>query len=156
AGVSLLVADGRRSYLETDAEGYFAAAASGSTVIIPRQTGYRVVPETQAAREAKQLRCLAYPWPEPDLSSWGPRLSFDSHLDWVETIAFSPDDQYVATGSNDRTIRIWRARDGQLVRIMSGHRNGIKAMAFSPEGRYLASGAADGSIKIWDWQAGQE
>ncbi len=62
----------------------------------------------------------------------------------------------MATASNDRTIRIWRTADGQLMRTMIGHTSGIKVIAFSPQGSYLASGARDGKIEIWDWRTGLE
>ena len=156
AGVSLLIVDGTSSYLETDAQGYFETKGSSSTVIVPRKTGYTFVPERQQAGDGKELEFAAYPWPEPDFASWGMQFSFANHLDWVETIAFSADDQYIASGSNDRTIRIWRAADGQLVRTLSGHAGGLKVVEFSPDGQLLAGGSRDGQIKIWDWQAGRE
>jgi WD40 repeat protein len=138
AGVSLLIVDGTSSYLETDAEGYFETAAFSNTVIIPRKTGYSFFPERQAVGEGQELEFVAYPWAEPDFSNWGVQFSFDSHLDWVEAIAFSADDRFVASGSSDRTIRIWRTDDGQLVRTLSGHTDAVKAIAFSPQGHYLA------------------
>lgn len=156
AGVSLLTVDGPSSYTETDAEGYFKTTAFGNTVVVPRRTGYRFAPEGQVVGEKQELEFAAYPWPEPDFAAWAPQFSFASHRDWVETVAFSIDDQYLATGSNDRTIRIWRVDDGQLVRTLAGHKSAIKVVAFSPNGDYLASGASDGEIKIWDWQTGQE
>lgn len=156
AGVSILIVDGISSYVETNAEGYFETSAFSSTVIIPRKTGYRFVPEKLTVGDGQDLEFTAYPWEEPDFANWGVQFSFDSHLDWVEAVALSADEQYIATGSNDRTIRIWRTSDGQLVRTMVGHTSGIKVIAFSPEGRYLASAGKDGQIKIWDWQAGLE
>jgi WD40 repeat protein len=156
AGVSVLVVDGTGSYVETDAEGYFEVAALDDTVIVPRKTGYRFVPEKQVVGEAQELEFVAYPWTEVDFASWGPQLSFTSHTDWVEAIAFSADDEYMVSGGSDRTIRIWKTADGQLVRTLTGHTRAIKVLAFSPDGHYLASGAAEGKIKIWDWQTGLE
>lgn len=155
-GVSLLILDGPTSYVETNAEGYFETAAFSETVIIPRKTGYRFVPEKWVVGEEHTVEYVAHPWPEPDFSKWGTQFLFASHRDRVETLAFTVDDQYIASGGNDRTVRIWRTSDGQQVRAMTGHRSAVKVIVLSPDGRYLASGAVDGEIKIWDWQTGQE
>ena len=106
--------------------------------------------------DARELEFAAHPWAEPNFARWGAQFSFASHRDWVEAIAFSADDQYIASGGNDRTIRIWRTDDGQLVRTMSGHASAVKVVAFSPQSHYLAGGGRDGQIKIWDWQTGVE
>lgn len=156
AGVSLLIVDGTDSYVETDAQGQFKTAGSDSTVIIPRKTGYRFVPEQRVVGQSTEVEFDAYPWAEPDFSRWGVQFSFANHWDWVETMVFSPDDQYIVTGSNDRSIRIWRAADGQLIGTLGGHASGVKVMEFSPLGSHLASGSRDGKLKIWDWQAGRE
>lgn len=156
AGVSLLVLDGPVSYVETDAEGYFETTAFSETIIIPRKPGYKFVPDKLVVGGTQELEFTAYPWQEPDFSKWGTQFLFASHLDRVETLAFSVDDQYLATGGNDRTVRIWRTNDGQQIRALTGHKTAVKVAAFSPEGRYLASGATDGEIKIWDWQTGVE
>lgn len=156
AGVSLLIVDETSSHVETDTGGYFETTSSSKSVIIPRKTGYSFVPEKQVIGEEQELEFVAYPWAEPDFANWGTQFSFDSHLDLVAAIAFSADDKYIASGSNDRTIRIWRTDDGQLVRTMAGHKSAINAIAFSPQGHYLASGDRDGKIKIWDWQTGLE
>lgn len=156
AGVNLLMVDGTSSYVETDAGGSFETKALSETIIIPRKTGYSFVPERQVVGEDQTFEFVAYPWAEPDFAKWGKQFSFDSHLDLVESVAFSADDQYIASGSYDRTIRIWRIDDGQLMRTLSGHTSPIEVIAFSPQGHYLASGARDGRIKIWDWHTGLE
>lgn len=86
----------------------------------------------------------------------GKQFAFDSHFDRVETVAFSADDQYIATGSSDRTIRIWRTSDGQLMGTIWGHTSVVKVISFSPQGDYLASATSNGEIKIWDWRTGWE
>ncbi len=156
AGVSLLIVDEEGSQVETDAEGYYKTTALSTALIIPRKTGFKFTPEQQGVGEKQELKFLALPWEETDFSNWGTQFSFASHSDRVGAIAFSPGDQYIASGSDDRTIRIWRANDGQIVRTMTGHTSAIKAMAFSPQGQYLASGAKDGGIIIWNWETGQE
>jgi len=67
----------------------------------------------------------------------------------VESIVFSPDGQFLASGSCDHTIKIWRVSDGSLVRTLEGHQGCVCSVAFSPDGKFLASGSDDHTIKIW-------
>jgi WD40 repeat protein len=68
-------------------------------------------------------------------------------------VIFSPDDRYIASGSKDRTVRIWDARTGKQVgEALIGHTNAVWTVAFSPDGRTLASGSNDKTIRLWDVQ----
>lgn len=76
------------------------------------------------------------------------------HTGMVSSIAFSPDGKYIATGSDDKLIKLWTA-DGILVKtihtfFMSGAEvsSGIVAITFSPDGKYIAAGATYG-LGIW-------
>jgi WD40 repeat protein len=75
------------------------------------------------------------------------------HTGKVAALAFSPDGRLIASGGQDRTLRIWAVK-GQQLRKLDGHTNGISALAFSPDGQILASGGTDGSVFLWnarDW-----
>lgn len=61
-----------------------------------------------------------------------------------------------ATGSMDRTIRLWDARARkQQVFLFRGHGDTVLSLAWSEEGRALISGSKDKMIKIWDTRAGR-
>jgi WD40 repeat protein len=76
--------------------------------------------------------------------------TLSGHTDWVNSVAFSPDGRLLASGSADRTIKLWDVASGSLVRTLSGHTDWVTSVAFSPDGRLLASGSADKTIKLWD------
>lgn len=66
-----------------------------------------------------------------------------------------PNCNYIATGSSDKTVRMWDVSSGECVRIFIGHRSMILSLAISPEGRYMASGDEDGTIMLWDLATGR-
>ncbi len=78
------------------------------------------------------------------------------HTDWVNVLAFSPDGHWLATGSQDATIRLWSLGAGGPIStplVLSGHSKSITALAFSPDGQRLATASQDGTIRLWNMQA---
>ncbi|CAJ1972394.1 unnamed protein product [Sphenostylis stenocarpa] len=61
---------------------------------------------------------------------------------------------YIATGSSDKTVRLWDVQSGECVRVFIGHRSMILSLAMSPDGRHMASGDEDGTIMMWDLSSG--
>lgn len=57
--------------------------------------------------------------------------------------------EYLATGSRDKTIKIWDSR-GTLIKSLSGHDNWVRGLVFHPGGKYLLSVSDDKSIRCWD------
>ncbi|GHJ86093.1 hypothetical protein NliqN6_2495 [Naganishia liquefaciens] len=62
---------------------------------------------------------------------------------------------FIATGSRDKTIRLWDGLTGQCVKILTGHDNWIRALAFHPNGKYLLSASDDKTIRVWDLSLGK-
>jgi WD40 repeat protein/type II secretory pathway predicted ATPase ExeA len=75
---------------------------------------------------------------------------------WVYSIAFSPDSRWLASGVDNKTVRLWEVRTGRPVHDLAGLRRSVICIAFSPDGRWLASGGGDKTIEIWEVATGQE
>jgi len=67
----------------------------------------------------------------------------------------SPDAAVLATGSADRTIKLWNYRTGKCLRTLPGHTSWIWSVAFSPDSQYLASTSYDQTVKLWDVRTGK-
>jgi WD40 repeat protein len=76
------------------------------------------------------------------------------HEGAVTAVAFSPAGGLLASGSRDRTVRVWQ-KDGdgkawKPLHVLRDPTGGVESVAFSPDGRYLAWGGTDATVKIAD------
>lgn len=77
-----------------------------------------------------------------------------AHEKDINSAAISPDGQIICSGSQDRTVKLWSASDGELRAICRGHRRGIFDVCFSPVDRVVASSSGDFTIRIWNVHTG--
>jgi WD40 repeat protein len=114
---------------------------------------------------ARQAGALLQEVPE-DLRGWewnylkrlyrGGYLTLYGHTGQVTSVSMSPDGARLATGSLDRTAKVWDAVTGRELLTLKGHTGRVFGVAFSPDGQRLATGSEDRTARIWDAITGCE
>lgn len=140
----------------------FAGLGDGSLVVVELET-LKVI--HQAKESEKSLRSLqVYPEKEEiaagysdntikifNLNNYSLKSVIEAHQNSVFTLCYSPDMNYLLSGSRDAHINIWESRKGyQKKESIVAHMYAINHIAYSPEGRYFASASMDKSVKLWD------
>lgn len=88
-----------------------------------------------------------YVW---DIVSGKSVKTLKGHTKDVLSLAISPDNNYIASGSKDETIRLWDKKTGKLIKTLTDHKGNVNCLKFSPDGKYLVSGSDDKNVIIWD------
>jgi len=83
-------------------------------------------------------------------------LSLKGHTEKVNAVAFSPDGEYIASGSDDKSVKVWNTATGQAMLSLKGHTDSVTSVAFSPDGTRIVTGSRDKSAKVWDAFTGRE
>ena len=84
----------------------------------------------------------------------GAARDLTGHEDYVLAATFSADGKHLATGSYDKTVRVWDLVAGGPPRVLQGHGDNVFGVAFTPDGTHLLSLAADDVARVWDVAAG--
>ncbi|MDE0396500.1 MAG: sigma-70 family RNA polymerase sigma factor [Candidatus Poribacteria bacterium] len=80
------------------------------------------------------------------------------HTARVTSLGFPADGRFLASGSFDRTVRLWDIDTGEQTALFAGHRAGIGAIAVSPDGKTVVSGDSTwkGVLILWDVETGEQ
>ncbi|MCA2775178.1 MAG: hypothetical protein IM474_07770 [Microcystis sp. M135S2] len=84
------------------------------------------------------------------------RYTLEGHNSNVNSVSFSSVGKTLATGSDDKTIKLWNVQTGQEIRTLTGHNGIVNSVSFSSDGKTLATGSDDKTIKLWNVQTGKE
>lgn len=76
--------------------------------------------------------------------------ALEGHTENITSLAFSPDGELLASGSEDNTIRLWNVINGSINKTLNQHLGAVTCITFSPDGKTLASGSDDGTIILWN------
>jgi RNA polymerase sigma factor (sigma-70 family) len=90
-----------------------------------------------------------------DLETGKQAYAFKGHVRAVTSVAFSEDGLMLATGSQDRTARLWNLAGGKEVRLIQ-HDAPVTAVFLSPDGKRLVTGSERKPARMWDAETGKE
>ena len=123
------------------------------------------------------LQTLVRLW---SLHTWTCVVCYKGHLFPIWSVKFSPHGYYFATGSHDKTARLWATDSHQPLRIFAGHYSDVdvnktkvkistcmlcfsiiilfilQVVQFHPNSNYIASGSSDMTIRLWDCVTGNQ
>lgn len=73
---------------------------------------------------------------------------------YIRSVCFSPDGRYLATGAEDKIIRVWDIQNRSIRNHFTGHEQDIYSLDFARDGRTIASGSGDRTVRLWDIEQG--
>ena len=76
-------------------------------------------------------------------------MTLRGHTDFVTSVAWSPDRKRLASGSMDKTVKVWDAVTGEVLLNLRGREHVHQSVAWSPDGQRIASLGTDRGILIW-------
>ncbi|XP_019453318.1 PREDICTED: notchless protein homolog isoform X2 [Lupinus angustifolius] len=79
-----------------------------------------------------------------------PKTRMTGHQQLVNHVYFSPDGQWVASASFDKSVKLWNGTTGKFVAAFRGHVGPVYQISWSADSRLLLSGSKDSTLKVWD------
>ncbi|GAU34431.1 hypothetical protein TSUD_393840 [Trifolium subterraneum] len=78
------------------------------------------------------------------------KTQMTGHQQLVNQVSFSPDGQWIASASFDKSVKIWNGTTGKFVAAFRGHVGPVYQISWSADSRLLLSGSKDSTLKVWD------
>ena len=112
----------------------------------PWHSDVTMTPDAQKVIYNSRNTLVVWMWQD----RWVEPTILTGHTGTVLCHAVTPDGQYVVSGSEDNTLRVWTLRDGRCIATLVGHTAAVDCCVIAPNYRYLISGSWDGAVKLWD------
>ena len=75
------------------------------------------------------------------------KKTFKGHTDWVKSVSISSDGKFIASGSDDQTVKLWSVETGKMIKEFKGHTSHVDSVSISSDGKFIASGSEDNTVK---------
>ncbi|WXC44317.1 hypothetical protein QX201_004054 [Fusarium graminearum] len=133
----------------------FVSNFKSAIELFPLQTyvsGLLFSPRSSVARQAFQQHAFKTSWIDlPILEDWDACVqTLEGHKSTVLNLAFSGDGKWLASASEDSTLRVWDVATGVCLQTMAYPYADVQAVAFSPDSACLASVSTNYAIDFWD------
>ncbi len=76
-------------------------------------------------------------------------FTIKAHEKDINSLAVSPNDKLIISGSSDKTAKIWSSTDGTCLGVLRGHKRGVWCVGFSTHDQLVVTSSADATIKLW-------
>ena len=120
----------------------FSASSSASTALLPFDLSAR----STALSSAYSVMYTPPVWHPP----WRLLRVMAGHQGWVRSVAVDPTNEFLVSGSADRTIKCWDLATGALKLTLTGHVSGVRCVRLSERHPYMFSASEDKTVKNWD------
>jgi WD40 repeat protein/serine/threonine protein kinase len=91
-----------------------------------------------------------------DTATGKERFPRQGHVAPLHAVAVSPDGRRLASGGQDRAVKVWDLASRRVLHSFTMHHDAVWGLAFNPDGQLLASGSCDSTIALWDLRSGTE
>ncbi|KAA8497234.1 Pre-mRNA-splicing factor prp5 [Porphyridium purpureum] len=115
-----------------------------------RKIGPLISAELLESEALSSALALANRRPKIEHAQWKLYRVVSGHLGWVRSVAVDASNEWFASGSADRTIKVWDMACGKLKLTLAGHIGTVRALACSERHPYLFSAGDDKMVKCWD------
>jgi len=126
-------------------------AGTESAANLNSASGNQLAVFTGGNQIQKMKKMSAMSMPKPNWHApWKLYRVISGHTGWVRSVAVEPGNEWFATGSADRVIKIWDLASGKLKLSLTGHVSTVRGLVVSPRQPYLFSCGEDRQVKCWD------
>ena len=119
-----------------------ATVSAASTALLP----FDLAARSTALSSAYSTAYTPPVWHPP----WRLLRVMAGHQGWVRSVAVDPTNEFLVSGSADRTIKAWDLATGQLKLTLTGHVSGVRCVRLSERHPYMFSASEDKTVKCWD------